>query len=273
MTDQRGTDVNVHIEALAQTPAELVFSVAVAHGPVVTDEIMALTVGGEPIDLTEVAAPDGGRLHVARIPAGPITFDYRATTDGSASAEPVSGIDEIEFRRPSRYAESDKLGIIASKRFAGLEGQEQINAIADWVHDNLFYVSGSSAPTDGAVDTYLAQQGVCRDFAHLTIAMLRACGFPARLVAVYAPGLDPMDFHAVAEVAHEGRWQVVDATRMAPRQSLVRIVNGRDASDTAFLTVQSGQVEFGDVQVMCVRHEGLPTEDPEAVVHLGSTAP
>ena len=118
------------------------------------------------------------------------------------------------------------------------------------------------------MDTYLAQEGVCRDFAHLVIAFLRACGLPARLVSVYAPGLDPMDFHAVVEVALEGRWQVVDATRMAPRASLVRIANGRDASDTAFLTLQSGQVTFGSVSVTCFRREGLPVEDPQAAVHL-----
>jgi len=172
------------------------------------------------------------------------------------------------MRRPSRYAESDKLAIIAQKLFAGLEGQAAINAITAWVHANLFYVPGSSGPTDGAVDTYLAQQGVCRDFAHLTIALLRACGFPARLVSVYAPGLSPMDFHAVVEVAHEGRWQLVDSTRLAPRASMVRIANGRDASDTAFLTTQSGRVTFGSLQVVCYRHGGLPWDDPAQPVHL-----
>lgn len=268
VTASTGTEVAVHIEAVAVTEAELVFSVAVAEGPTITDEVIALTADGQPVDLVEVPAPDGGRLHVARVPAGPVAFDYRAVTDGSAAALPVTGIDEIEFRRPSRYAESDKLGIIASKRFAGLTGQELVNAVVGWVHDNLFYVPGSSGPTDGAVDTYLAQEGVCRDFAHLVIAFLRACGLPARLVSVYAPGLDPMDFHAVVEVALEGRWQVVDATRMAPRASLLRIANGRDASDTAFLTLQSGQVTFGSVSVTCFRREGLPVEDPQAAVHL-----
>ena len=85
---------------------------------------------------------------------------------------------------------------------------------------------------------------MCRDFAHLVIALLRARNVPARLVAVYAPGLQPMDFHAVVEAAIDGEWRVVDATTLAPRQSLVRIATGRDASDTAFLTVQSGRADL-----------------------------
>lgn len=263
-----GTEVSAHIAATATTPAELVFSVAVAHGPVITGEDFDLRVDGRSISLTEVPAPDGGRLHLARVPAGSLSLRYHALTSGSAHALPVTGIDEIEFRRPSRYAESDTLAVLANKLFAGLEGQDLVTGIGTWVHDNLLYVPGSSGPTDGAVDTYLAQQGVCRDFAHLTIALARACGLPARLVSVYAPGLAPMDFHAVAEVALDGQWQVVDSTRLAPRSSMVRIANGRDASDTAFLTVQSGQLEFGDVTVTCVRHEGLPTEDPGAPVVL-----
>ena len=84
--------------------------------------------------------------------------------------------------------------------------------------------------------------GVCRDYSHLTIALLRALDTPARLVAVYAPGCDPMDFHAVTEVAVDGRWLAVDATTLAPRQSLLRIATGRDAADTAFLTNFGGHL-------------------------------
>ena len=71
---------------------------------------------------------------------------------------------------------------------------------------------GSSDPIDGAVDTLLAGAGVCRDFAHLVVALLRAVNVPARVVSVYAPGLYPMDFHAVAEAFVEGQWRVVDGT-------------------------------------------------------------
>ena len=114
----------------------------------------------------------------------------------------------------------------------------------------LNYVPGSSDPIDGAADTLLAGAGVCRDYAHLVVALLRAVFVPARLVSVYAPGLYPMDFHAVAEAFVDGQWRVVDATLLAPRQSLVRIATGRDAADTAFLDNHKGanqpQLDVGD---------------------------
>ena len=89
----------------------------------------------------------------------------------------------------------------------------------------------------------LAGAGVCRDYAHLVIASLRALSVPARLVAVYAPGCQPMDFHAVAESFVDGAWRVVDATCLAPRQSMVRIATGRDAADVA-LTTSFGRMDL-----------------------------
>ena len=83
---------------------------------------------------------------------------------------------------------------------------------------------------------------MCRDYAHLVVALLRAVNVPARLVAVYAPGCQPMDFHAVAEAYVNGQWHVVDATCLAPRQTLVRISTGRDAADTAFLDNHRGSI-------------------------------
>ncbi len=113
-------------------------------------------------------------------------------------------------------------------------------------------MAGSSLPTDGAVRTLLARQGVCRDFAHLSIALLRALNVPARLAAVYAPGLSPMEFHAVAEAFVDGKWWVVDATQLAPRQSLLRIATGRDAADTAFLTNFGAPTELNGLEVSAV---------------------
>ena len=91
---------------------------------------------------------------------------------------------------------------------------------------------------DSAEDTLLTGMGTCRDFAHLGVALCRAIGIPARFAAVYAPGLSPMDFHAVFEAqGQDGRWYADDATDLAPRQSMVRIVTGRDAADAAFASV------------------------------------
>jgi transglutaminase-like putative cysteine protease len=98
----------------------------------------------------------------------------------------------------------------------------------------------------------LGRQGVCRDFAHLSIALLRALNVPARLAAVYAPGLSPMELHAVAEAFVDGAWWVVDATQRAPRQSLLRVATGRDAADTAFLTNVGPPTTLKDLQVTAV---------------------
>ena len=119
--------------------------------------------------------------------------------------------------RPSRYCPSDQLEGFATTEFdRRCRARELVGAVADWVHRRLVYTTGSSRPVDTAVDTLLTGQGVCRDYAHLTITLLRALEVPARLVAVYAPGLSPMDFHAVVEADVDGTWCVVDPTRLAP---------------------------------------------------------
>jgi transglutaminase-like putative cysteine protease len=140
--------------------------------------------------------------------------------------------------------------------------------IGNWVYGRLSYEPGSSGPMDTAVDTLLAGRGVCRDFAHLTIALCRAAGVPARLASVYAPGLFPMDFHAVVEVATGDHWEVVDATRLAPRQSLLRIATGRDAGDTAFSTTLDGSAELLTASVLAFVHGDLPIDDSIAPVTL-----
>lgn len=263
-----GTEITARIEGQVIEPAELIFSVALAEQLPLAEERICCTVADQPVELTQISAAYGTRLHRARVGAGPLLLEYHARTQANAPTAEFDLSQDVIFRRPSRYCESDKLAIIGAKRFAGLQGQELIDTVAEWVHTNLLYVPGSSGPTDGAVDTYLAQQGVCRDFAHLSIAMLRACGLPARLVSVYAPGLQPMDFHAVAEVAFDGCWQIVDATRLAPRAAMLRIATGRDAGDTAFLTIQQGKFQLGNVSVTCYRHEGLPISDNRSVISI-----
>jgi transglutaminase-like putative cysteine protease len=91
--------------------------------------------------------------------------------------------------------------------------------------------------------------------------LLRANDVAARVVSVYAPGLSPMDFHAVTEALVGGRWVVVDPTGLAPRQSLVRIATGGDAADTAFLTTVGGRVELTGMEVTAIAEPGLPFDD------------
>jgi hypothetical protein len=91
---------------------------------------------------------------------------------------------------------------------------------------------------------------------------------PARYVSVYAPGLSPMDAHAVVEVAVDGVWRVFDATRLAPRASLVRIGTGRDAADTAILTALGGASQPAAFTVLATSDPHLPVEDLDALVAL-----
>ena len=138
----------------------------------------------------------------------------------------------------------------------------------NWVYGELRYISGSSRGTDGAVDTLLHRRGVCRDFAHLAIALLRSKDIPARLTAVYAPGLTPMDFHAVAEAHVNGAWHVIDPTGLAPRESMLRITAGRDSADTAFLSTVGGSLTLHQMRVTAVVNGNLPVEDPAKLVVL-----
>ncbi len=281
--------VGTQVELEVREPAELVWSVAVAQrtpgtptSPRLVSESLVVEVDGTAVPLTEVAVADGGRLHVCTAPVGRLRLSYTAEIksgqsgpsglgggfqpDGEGLA--VEPVDDIVYRRPSRYAESDELGPTAWAEFSRLEGKELLDAVSSWVGTQLYYVSGASRVTDGATQTLLQRQGVCRDFAHLVIALLRARNVPARLVSVYAPGLSPMDFHAVVEAAVDGKWRVVDATSLAPRQSLVRIATGRDASDTAFLTVQSGRADLLTMTVNATVAPQLPIDDLTRLVSL-----
>ena len=84
----------------------------------------------------------------------------------------------------------------------------------------------------------------------------------------WAPGLVPMDFHAVCEAYVDGTWHVVDATALAPRQSLVRISTGRDAADIAFLTNHWADLILRELQVIAVVDD-LPLDDVRELVQLG----
>jgi len=253
-------DVSARLTCRVDGPATLLFSTAVSGTGWAVDERLALRVAGQHVEPTTVIDHYGSRLHQYVGGPGRIELDYAATVLGLADPPGAEPIDLATFLRPSRYCESDALTPTAAAQFGGLSGWDLLAAVAAWVHDTLAYVAGSSLPTDGAVRTLLARQGVCRDFAHLTIAMLRARDVPARLVSVYAPGLDPMDFHAVCEAWVDGAWQVVDATWLAPRQTLVRIATGRDAADTAFLTNNGAQLVLEEMVVTAIV-DALPADD------------
>lgn len=260
-------DVSAHLTLDVARPATLVFSIAVSEA-YDASESLVMSIDGAPVTPREVLDQHGTRLHVLEAQRGALAVDYTASIDGRRAPLAGEEVDRLRYLRPSRYAESDILWATARAEFAGLSGAELLGAVSSWVGTRLAYVTGSSLPTDGAERTLLARRGVCRDFAHLVVALLRALDVPARLVAVYAPGLSPMDFHAVAEAWVEGEWRVVDATTLAPRASLVRIATGRDAADTAFLSVYDGIATLGEFTVGAVV-DALPDDDVREFVSIG----
>ncbi|PSL37127.1 transglutaminase superfamily protein [Labedella gwakjiensis] len=255
-----------HLRITVQTPVRLALIVAAASGQQVSERL-DVRLDGSPFEPRELATSHGTRLHVIDAEPSRLEIDYAVDVTGMAEPAPVDDVDLLTYVRPSRYCESDTLAPTARAEFAGLSGLDLLAGVSSWVGSELRYVPGSSGPTDGATQTLLARQGVCRDYAHLVIALLRALDVPARLAAVYAPGLDPMDFHAVAEAYVDGAWHVVDATTLAPRQSLVRIATGRDAADTAFLSTYHGFASLDEVTVTATVDE-LPRDDVRELAEL-----
>jgi transglutaminase-like putative cysteine protease len=206
-----------------------------------------LKVKGNCSPLTTIEGMDGlGRrtwLHAE----GRIDISYAATVSIDRAPTDIAGLGAvphadlppayIQYLMPSRYCPSDKHENFVTTRFDGRTKGDQILQMASWIHDFIEYAPGYSPIGATATDTFISRRGVCRDFAHLLIAFARAADVPARMVSAYALGISPPDFHAVVEVYLGGRWHLVDATRLAPEENLVRIAVGRDATDISFMTI------------------------------------
>ena len=260
--------VTVHLELQLGGYTNLVFGITPALGVDIRSENLGFQLDGDAMSARELLDLHGTRLHRFEAGAGRLVVDYSLEIEGRADAAPVDELDTITYVRPSRYAQSDSITAIARSDFAGLSGYPLVQAVSDWVFEHVAYVIGSSRSTDGATTTLTSRQGVCRDFAHVTIALLRALDVPARMVSVYAPGLTPMDFHAVAEAFVDGAWWVIDSTRLAPRQSLIRIATGRDAADTAWLTSNWTDLSVSAMSIMATA-DSLPFDDHGTPLQLG----
>jgi transglutaminase-like putative cysteine protease len=269
-TTELKRDVGAELEVEVTSPTTLAFQIAVPEQPGArVTESLTFTSNGKPVTPDEIISQHGNRIHRFAAPEGTVTASYQATILGETDPAPVRDIDLITYLWPSRYAEADKFfGFAATEFEEYVDSATLLEKVSSWVGTRLKYVPGSSDPIDGAVDTLLAGAGVCRDYAHLVVALLRAVNVPARLVAVYAPGCDPMDFHAVAEAYVDGAWRVVDATCLSPRQSMVRIATGRDAADTAFLDNFKGAITLKNMEVTAVVDGPLPHDSVHDLVSL-----
>ncbi|WP_223423836.1 transglutaminase-like domain-containing protein [Tateyamaria pelophila] len=142
----------------------------------------------------------------------------------------------IPYLMPSRNCQSDLFLDFTASQFSDLRGGALVQAMSDWIKTNFNYDIFASNAGTTATESFSSLRGVCRDYAHVLIALVRAVGIPARFVSAYAPDVKPQDFHAVVEVFLEGDWHLVDPTGMAQPADIVRICVGRDAADASFLT-------------------------------------
>ncbi|MGC0366112.1 transglutaminase-like putative cysteine protease [Rhodococcus sp. 27YEA15] len=266
---KRTVAARLDIEIAEATSLE--FKIAVARSPgVQLIETMTFIHDGAAVTPREFLTEHGTRVHLIDCTPGILVVTYDATVIGQTDAGPVSDNDMSTYLRPSRYCEVDKfLGFVAGQFNLSTPPRQLLLEVTRWVSSHLSYVPGTSRGTDSAVDTLLAGAGVCRDYSHLTVALLRAVGIAARLVAVYAPGCDPMDFHAVVEANIDRTWRVVDATQLAPRSNLVRISTGRDAADTAFLDNHGGSITLRSAEVRAVVDGDLAADDYTELTSIG----
>ena len=171
--------------------------------------------------------------------------------DPGAEFVPVQILPEstLEFLLPSRYCQSDMLHELAGSIVGGRPpGYPQVAAIEQWLRDQMKYVRGSSDASTSAIDTAKAKEGVCRDYAHLGIALTRSLNIPARMVVGYLYELEPMDLHAWFEAYVGARWFTFDGVVKEPRGNRITIGYGRDAADVA-LTSNYGPLELNTMKV------------------------
>jgi len=237
--------------------ADFMFNVLAAH-------TARQLVSGETIDLNQtcersihVDPVTGNRCMRLHGEPGELRLDYAATVDLLHHFAEPEHVPEVPVRElpaevlgylyPSRYCQSDRLLRFATMEFGGQpRGYQRVLAIRDWVHRHVAFTSNTSNSNTSAIDTLVERVGVCRDFAHLMIALCRAVNIPARFVTGtdYGcdPGLGPPDFHAYVEVFLGARWYMLDPTGLAIPMGLVRFATGRDAADVPFAMI------FGNVR-------------------------
>lgn len=254
--------VSCRLEYEVNFPSTLLLSVLPQRnaGQTILDERLRVS----PRIPAEEFSIDGGGTRFLRLKTGrkrKVVVDYQGTVDcdyryfaaGSIDDVPVAEMDRtaMPFLFPSRYCQSDRLSRFAWNHFGKINGPfEQAVAVTNWIHKNVEYLRGSTNSNTSAYDTVTQRTGVCRDFAHLGIAICRALNIPSRYFTGYAYHLEPPDFHACFECYVGGRWLIFDATRLAHLNGLVRVGVGRDAADVAVASI-FGRARCTEMTVDC----------------------
>lgn len=252
-------------------PSDFLFNLAAARTPAqnVVDERLDINRRANAVWFSEPHF--GNRLLRMGVDAGPLRIGYGATVDirhrfvdpstiGESHVSQIPG-EILPFLHASRYCQSDQLVELAHGEFGRLApGYGRVDAIRDYVFQHVKFMVGASNTATGALDTLADRRGVCRDFAHLMIALCRAINIPARFVSGIDygadPALGPVDFHAYVEAWLGGRWYIFDATGISPKTGLVRLATGRDAADVPFATM------FGPVRSYAPNVSIVAIDDP-----------
>lgn len=249
--------LDISVRLAFDLPAETDFLLQIEAAPLPEQEVVRTWIGLSPtIHFARIAGQDGIGERIWLRADGRFGVDYVATVivrRGAADLAALAALpphrlpgETVQYLFDSPYCPADRFHAVAETEFADTAGGARIAAIRDWISHNIAYTPGASGSTTTALDTYVERHGVCRDFAHVLIALARASGIPARYAAVYAPRVAPQDFHAVAEVfladpaGTGGAWHLVDATGMADPAEMAKIGIGRDAADVSFLTTFGG---------------------------------
>ncbi len=221
------------------------------------------------------AAP--GDLHISYVATIDIKHHQRDPLLIAESPVRELPLHVLGYIYPSRYCESDRLLKFAHAEFGHLPpGYARVIAIRDWVRRQVKFTPNTSTSSTSAVDTLLGRAGICRDFAHLMIALCRALNIPARFTTGTDYGADPTlgppDFHAYVEVYLGERWYIFDPSGTAIPMGLVRFGTGRDAADVAFATIFGNvQTHAPNIRVLAVQDESIGAQLPQHVSMALST--
>jgi transglutaminase-like putative cysteine protease len=251
-------NVRIALAYQVQAPgADFIFNIQAAYTPlqkVVTEQLVISPMRDCEQGIDSVTQNRSLRLHAA---AGPLLVTYSATVDLYHALALTTELQEIPVAQlplevlpylyPSRYCQSDVLGSMVMGLFgAQPPGYARVMAVQAWVQAHVTFKSNTSNSATSALDTLRDRVGVCRDFAHLMIALCRALNMPARFSTGTDfgadPALGPPDFHAYVEVYLSHRWYIFDPSGTAIPLGFIRIGTGRDAADVSIATI------FGAVQ-------------------------
>lgn len=221
------------------------------------------------VSAVEFTDPFGNLCQRLVAPPGPFSIWTSADIEAADAADAAPGAPFVEvqdlpdetlpFLLPSRFCESDRFNPMASSLVVGrAAGYDQCSAIVDYIRSRLEYCPGSGQDIISATEVNQRSTAVCRDMAHLGIALCRALAIPARMVVGYLEALRPMDLHAWFEVYVGHRWYTFDPTQADLRGGRVAIAYGRDAADVAIYTQFGDPVELERMRVTVERLSTAP---------------